>query len=130
MRCNSTVHGHVSINGVGEVVTSIKEWRHTGCTSATVHVLETGSLSIAPSGGGNGLVKSTGHKVTVETFGAHCIYATNNTALGTITGGSPATLDISVSIPRTGGKSGVFCGSSAPLTGSYEVTAPNPLFVS
>lgn len=71
--------------------------------------------------------------MTVEVSGFHCIYKTSSTDIGTLTGSanteSNPTLDIEATIPRTGGRSGAFCGSTAKWTGSYKVTAPNPLNV-
>ncbi len=133
IECNSTVQGSITNAGGGVPTKSVEgnltTLSFTGCTTATVHVLKNGTLKITSSGGGKGALTSTGAEVTVETFGLHCIYSTNGTPIGTVTGGSPAKLAISAEIPRTGGKSGAFCGSTAPWTGSYNVTSPNPLFV-
>ncbi len=123
----------------------------TGCTrAAVVTVLAKGTLEIHtdpadPVGSegktGNGTLTSTGTEVTVEQSGFHCIFKTKETDIGTLTGASTATvenanhelvfthmatLDISATIPRTGGRSGAFCGSSAPWTGSYTVTSAGP----
>lgn len=78
----------------------------------------------------NGTLTSTGAKVTVTFAGFHCIFTTNETDLGTLTGSSStasktATLDIIAEIPRTGGTSGIFCGTKAKWTGSYTVTDPH-----
>jgi hypothetical protein len=111
---------------------SIEGLSFTEC-NAKVVVLANGSLSIASSGGSNGTLFGTGNEVTVEYLGFHCIFKTNNTSLGTLTGstttGGAATLDISANIPRTGGRSGAFCGTAAAWTGSYAVSTPNPLNV-
>ena len=109
---------------------TIEALTFTNC-NATVTVLKKGTLEIHTSGEGannNGTLTSSGAEVTVS-FGFHCIFSTNNTSIGTLTGGSPATLDIEAEIPRTGGTSGAFCGSSAEWTGAYEVTAPSTLNV-
>jgi hypothetical protein len=135
----STVAGKVTNAGgkTGEEVThtvsgSIETLTFSSC-NATVTVLKKGTLEIHSLGNGNGTLTSSGAEVTVQFFGTHCIFATNNTDLGTVTGssttGKTATLDISATIPRTGGSSGVFCGSTAAWTGAYEVTAPDPLFI-
>jgi hypothetical protein len=66
----------------------------------------------------------------VETtrFGISCRYSTNNTTIGTLTSGSPATVDLAANIPFHSGS--VFCGSGATtLTGSYKLTSPSSLFV-
>jgi hypothetical protein len=99
--------------------------------NATYTPLLKGTLSIASTGGGNATLSSTGTEWTTVFLGFHCIYKTNNTKLGTLTGssttGGNATLDIEATIPRTGGSSGAFCGSTAQLTGSYKFTTPNPM---
>jgi hypothetical protein len=99
--------------------------------NGTTAVLEKGTLSITWSSGNNGTLSSTGTKLTTELFGTHCIFSTNNTSLGTITGSATtkgnATLDIEATIPRTSGTSGVFCGSTAQWTGAYKFTSPGTL---
>ena len=136
IECNSTVEGPTSNTGSGtETVSgSISALTFTGCTnSAVVTVLQKGSLEIHATSSSNGTLTSTNTEVTVEQSGFHCIFKTNATDIGTLTGsattGGNATLDISASIPRSGGRSGVFCGSSAPWTGSYKVTSPTSLNV-
>ncbi len=101
--------------------------------NATVTVLNNGTLSITGTGSNNGTLRGTGTEVTVEFVGTHCIFKTNNTTLGTVTGssttGRTATLDISATVPRTGGRSGAFCGSTAKWEGSYTVLSPDTLNV-
>ena len=97
--------------------------------NATVHVLAKGGFAIAGIGDSNGSLIWTGAKWTVEFLGFHCIFSTNNTKIGTITGGSPATLDVEATIPRTGGRSGIFCGSTAIWTGAYKIGNPPSLLV-
>lgn len=138
IQCNSAVSGKTSNTGGAETVEgSISTLDFTNCTNATVDVLKNGTLEIHTAGStanGNGTLTSTGAEVTVEYLGTHCIFTTKETDLGTVTGSANtangrATLDISARIPRTSGRSGVFCGESAPWTGSYEVTAPTTLNV-
>jgi hypothetical protein len=141
----SNVAGKVTNAGGSSttVVGEIETLTFSSC-NATVTVLKKGTLEIhttfestdgtshqKTNSDGNGTLTSSGAEVTVQFFGTHCIFATNNTDLGTVTGsantGGNATLDISATIPRTGGSSGVFCGSTAAWTGAYKVTAPSPL---
>jgi hypothetical protein len=133
----STVSGKVSnAGGATETVSgNIEALTFTEC-NATVTVVQKGSLEIhtrETSATGNGTLTSTGSEVTVEFIGTHCIFKTNGTDIGTLTGstatGGNATLDIEATIPRTGGRSGVFCGSTAQWTGSYKVTNPSDLGV-
>ncbi|HEX5525726.1 MAG TPA: hypothetical protein VFX44_00845 [Solirubrobacterales bacterium] len=112
------------------VSASIETLSFSEC-NATVTVLAKGSLSFEGTGSNNGALRSTGTEVTVEFIGTHCIFRTSNTSIGTVTGsantGGNATLDISATIPRTGGRSGAFCGSTAAWTGSYKFTSPSTL---
>jgi hypothetical protein len=131
----STVEGKLSNPGTATTTASgaISVLTFKSC-NATVTVIKTGSLEIhtrTASSDNNGTLTSTGAEVTVEFIGTHCIFATNGTDLGTVTGAATtkknATLDIEATIPRTGGRSGIFCGSTAQWTGSYEVTTPSGL---
>jgi hypothetical protein len=77
----------------------------------------------------NGTVTTTGTEVTIGFVGFHCIFTTSETDFGhltgsTTTGGTP-TFDLAASMPRTGGRSGVFCGSTAQVTGDYKITEPD-----
>lgn len=133
----STVEGTTgNTGGASETVSgNLSTLTFTEC-NATVTVLKKGSLEIHTSGesaNGNGTLTSSGTEVTVLFSGFHCIFSTSNTDLGTITGSQVtednATLDIAATIPRTGGSSGVFCGTTAQWTGSYKVTNPSTLIV-
>ncbi len=133
----STVSGKTTNTGSAtETVSgSIEGLTFTEC-NATVTVLQKGSLEIhtrEANATANGTLTSTGTEVTVEFIGTHCIFKTSSTDLGTLTGTgvveTNATLDIEATIPRTGGRSGAFCGSTAQWTGSYKITNPSDLGV-
>ena len=107
-----------------------------GVCNCEVKVLKKGTLSITWISGSNGTLKSSGAEVTASCssiFGnVHCIYATNGTDLGTLTGSgttkSTATMDIaSADIPRlpTSG----LCDESANWDAKYEVNSPDELNV-
>lgn len=115
--------------GAGVNVTGTVETLSFSECNSTVTVLNKGTGSLSSSGGSNGTLTSSGTEVTMVFAGFHCVFKTNNTSLGTVTGGTNATLDVSATIPRTGGSSGVFCGSTAAFTGSYKGSAPSPLNV-
>ena len=139
IECNSTVEG--TVTDAGSSTTTVKGTitvlTFTPCTNgAVVTVLKKGTLEIhtASSGGGTGTVTSIGAEVTVQAFGFHCIFGTGaGVDIGTVTTNTTtpgdATLDIAATIPRTGGSSGVFCGSTAQWTGSYTSTKPTTLVV-
>jgi hypothetical protein len=122
--------------GASETVNAtVEALTFTGC-SATVTVLAKGTLEIHTQEGSannNGSITSTGAEVTIEKAGVHCIYKTSSTKIGTLTGsattGKTATYDIAATVPRTGGKAGVFCGSTGEWKGSYKVTTPDVLNV-
>jgi hypothetical protein len=80
---------------------------------------------------GWGTLTSSGLEITI-TFPSpvtlDCIYTTNNTDIGTVTGststGGAAVIGVSgKKLTRTGGS--FFCGSSVELTGSYTFISPN-----
>ena len=77
----------------------------------------------------NGTVTTTGTEVTVGFAGFHCIFTTKETDFGHLTGssttGGTPTFDLAASMPRTGGRSGAFCGSTAQVTGDYKLTEPD-----
>ena len=139
VECASTVQGKANTGGASETVSgSIEALTFTPCTqNVVVTVLKKGSLEIhtdamdAETGltPRNGTLTSTGTEVTIELFGFHCIFTTSNTDIGTVTGstatGATATFDIAATIPRTGGRSGAFCGSSGQWTGSYLIDTPD-----
>ena len=130
IECHSTVHGETTVTGGNGQIISIRisTLSFTSCNS-TVVVLVNGELEIIGTGSNNGELRSSGTRVTIEKSGFHCIFETSNTKIGTVTGssttGSTSSLDISANIPRVGGRSGAFCGSSAPWTGSYSIDSPD-----
>jgi hypothetical protein len=138
----STVHGKTETTGSSTTTVSGKltselnaegdpkglTW--SGCTVPTT-TLAAGSLEIHwISGTDNGTLTASGAEVTVNTgfFGA-CVYGTGTGKdLGTLLGGSPATLAISTNVTLTKNESGL-CPSETKWTATYEVTTPKPLFV-
>ena len=131
IECPSTVHGHIEVHGAGKTVSGkITTLTFGPCTDEWhVTVVSAGSLSVhGVTGTENGDVFSTGATVEATRFGLTCRYTTNNTTIGTLTGGSPATLDINASIPFHSGS--IFCGSGATAwTGAYKVTTPSSLYI-
>jgi hypothetical protein len=138
IECNkSTVNGKTTTAGGSTTTVSgnIEALTFTEC-NATVTVLTKGTLEIHTqnsTANNNGTLTSSGTEVTVEFFGTHCIFKTSGTDIGTLTGsgttGGNATFDIAATIPRTGGRSGAFCGSTAQWTGNYKITNPSVLNV-
>ncbi|HEX5527279.1 MAG TPA: fibronectin type III domain-containing protein [Solirubrobacterales bacterium] len=133
----SAIGGRVTNAGSStETASELVEGINFKRCNATVSILNTGSLEYhtrETNANNNGTLTSSGLELTTEVFGTHCIFKTSNTDIGTVTGsvntGAGATLDISGNIPRTGGRSGVFCGSTVPWTGSYLVVCPSAMNV-
>jgi hypothetical protein len=119
-------HGHRTVEEVTrtDVFGKLSSLSFTGCTNSWhVTVTANGSLSVNWSEGHNGKATSSGTKVTTTRFGVVCNYETNNTPIGTVTGGATATLDIEASIPLAEGSSS-FCGSgNAKWEGNYVTTS-------
>jgi hypothetical protein len=116
------VHGTTS-NETGAVTGSISSLTWENC-SQTTHTISNGSLSISTSG----VVTGKNNSVTLGIFGTSCTYGTGEgTTLGTLTSGSPATLKINATIPRTAG--GFLCPSTGVWEAEYVVTSPHALYV-
>ena len=126
IECSSTVEGKVESHGAGVTAKgNITTLNFTGCTNSW-HVTATvnGSLEVHYTSGHNGLLTSNGAKVDTTRLGVTCVYETKNTSIGTVTGGAPAKLAISASIPINSTESSGLCGSgNAAWSGSYETTS-------
>ncbi|HEU4739665.1 MAG TPA: hypothetical protein VFS54_11395 [Solirubrobacterales bacterium] len=125
IECASTSEGKVETHGAGVPASGkLSSLSFTGCTNSWhVTVTAPGTLSVTWSSGHNGTAVSNEAKVTTTRLGVTCNYETKNTAIGTVTGGATATLDISASIPIAAGSSGL-CGSgNAKWSGSYVTTS-------
>lgn len=95
----------------------------SGC-STTVDQLASGTWEIhhIPDTD-NGLLTSSGTETTIQFLGVSCIFKTSNTPVGTITGGTPATIDVNSTIPLSGG--GFLCPANAIGSGAYRFTSPS-----
>ncbi|MDQ3725056.1 MAG: hypothetical protein M3335_04055 [Actinomycetota bacterium] len=100
----------------------------SGCEKHTT-TLSTGKLVIHYSEKDNGTLTASGTEVTINgIFGTSCVYgAGEGLNLGTVVGGSPATIAINTIVPRISG--GFLCPAEARWTASYELTSPKPLYI-
>ncbi|HEU4739356.1 MAG TPA: hypothetical protein VFS54_09795 [Solirubrobacterales bacterium] len=131
INCAWSFEGKVEAHGVESVAQAkLSSLSLTGCTNSW-HVTATspGELAIEWTSGYNGTVTTTGMKIDATRLGVTCAYESSATKLGTITGGSPATIDIEASLPIGKGSSALCGESSAKLEGSYKLTSPEALFV-
>ncbi|HEU4738061.1 MAG TPA: hypothetical protein VFS54_03140 [Solirubrobacterales bacterium] len=123
--CSSTVTGTVTTHEAGKPVTGhISELLFTGCTNSWhVTTVTAGHLTFEAS---NGELKSSSARVETTRLGVKCFYETaaGGTKVGTVTGGSPATLHIEASIPLGTGSSGLCGTGNAKWEGNYVTTHP------
>ena len=97
-------------------------------TNNSVAVKKNGALEYHTTTIGSATITWSGGEVTAElSFGFSCTFTTSNTDIGTITGGTPATIDVSYKVPRTGDS--FLCGTTGEWTGSYKVVSPSTLLV-
>jgi hypothetical protein len=76
----------------------------------------------------NGTVTSKEAEVTVNIGGISCTYGSQTgTDIGTLTGGSPAKIDINAVVNKVAG--GFACPSTAIWEANYTVTEPKSLYV-
>jgi hypothetical protein len=103
-----------------------------GKCNCEVKIIKAGTLEIGwIPGSGNGVVTSSGLEETLNCatiFGnVHCIYVTNETELGTLTGGNPGTLDVTAEVRRSTTSS--LCDEKAVWHAKYKIESPKPLYV-
>lgn len=106
----------------------VKSLTFGGCNHTT-NVLAGGTLEVhAIAGTDNGTVTSKEAKVTVSILGVSCTYGSGGGIdIGTLTGGTMATMDINTVVNRVEGS--FLCPTTAVWEGSYTVTEPEPLYV-
>ncbi|HEX5526489.1 MAG TPA: hypothetical protein VFX44_04725 [Solirubrobacterales bacterium] len=123
-----SIKGEVTSPGSEEAnVSGVVKTLSLATCNATVTVLKSGTFKVESPKEGNGTLKLEGFETTVEVFGFHCIFS--GSASFSLKGGEMASLLGTSLIKRTGGRSGVFCGSEASWTAEYTVTSPAPLYV-
>lgn len=135
LECEAEGTAAVEKHGVGSTVSGkVTSLKFSNCGNATLHVKKTGTVEIHSEGSGNGSLTSSGAEVETTTESAFgkmsCIYTTNNTYLGVLTGNTSGNAMFDTAggtIPRTGGSA--LCGGTATLTGVWNITSPSTLSV-
>lgn len=129
IQCEWAFEGTVNKDGAGGAKIPLSSLSTSGCTESWhATTVAAGELDIDLTSGYNGVVTWTGGTVEMTRLGTICRYRTENTKLGTLTGGSPATIHLEVNLPFHSGNA--LCGTEAyPLTGSLKVTSPGSLYV-
>jgi len=129
LECASTASGPITSDGVGTPVRgSISTLDFTNCTNEWHVTTVAGGTLAANNEGATTTVTSSGATVEMTRAGINCRYKTENTKVGTLAGGTTATMTISAAIPFHSGS--FLCGSGATTwTGSYVVTTPDTLFI-
>lgn len=121
---SSTVSGTLETAGSSTTTpkSNLTTLTFSGC-STTVDVLAAGTGEPHwTAGTDNGVMTTSGTRVTVNFLGVSCIFKTAATAVGTLTGGNPGTLDLNGTIPEETRNFG--CPSSGILSGTYIATEP------
>jgi hypothetical protein len=124
----STVKGTQENNGSSTepIKSTLTSLTFGGCTRPTTVISPgTGSLQWIP-GTDNGTLFTSGTTVVIHEipgFGT-CTFKTENTKMGTVTGGNPGTLDLSATIPTV--TSGCPSGT---LSGKYKATSPSAAWI-
>lgn len=128
----STISGKTTNEGgAGAVTGTISSVTWKGCTSGlgacTASALNTPWSAEVTGSGGNGTMSISGAGGKFTCGGTTCEYAASKASVS-VSGGNPATIKASsISFTKTGG--GFLCSSTASWSGTYEATAPKPLFI-
>lgn len=122
----SEVNGSIAESTATSAAGPITTLSYGGCNAEAVTTLANGSLSINDAGE----VTAKENEVTVRKIGVSCIYGggAGGTVVGTLTGGTTATLTISAELPKQAGSGGL-CAAKAAWSGKYKVTSPDTLLV-
>lgn len=127
---HSAIDGDITSQSAGNPVAGhVDNLSFTEC-NYTVEVRKAGTLSLQVTGTNTATLTSNGVEVTVVTHGlfgtVHCIYTTENTVIGTVTGGTAPTFHAtSPSLPQVA--TDIFCGDHATWSGDYKITSPHEL---
>lgn len=98
------------------------------CTPPGVTTIKGGTLEVHWTAGDNGTVTSKEAEVTVNIGGVSCTYGSGTgITVGTLTGGSPAKMDINAVVNKVAGS--FACPTTAIWEATYIVTEPKTLFV-
>lgn len=128
----STISGKTtSDGGAGAVTGSISSVTWKNCTSGlgacTASALNTPWSAEVTGSGGNGTMTISGAGGKFTCGGTTCEYSSSKASVS-VSGGNPATIKASnISFSKIGG--GFLCSSTASWSGTYEATAPKPLFI-
>jgi len=128
----STISGKTtSEGGVGAVTGEITSVTWKNCTSGlgacTASALNTPWPAEVSGSGGSGTMTISGAGGKFTCGGTTCEYSSSKASVS-VSGGNPATIKASsISFSKIGG--GFLCSSTASWSGTYEATAPKPLFI-
>lgn len=117
--------------GAGKAITgALAKLAFTECSVATA-VLELGSFSIQYKAIENktaAILSFAGTRITISAFGlVSCTYGAGaGTTIGTMTGGEPGKIGVAAVLNKVAG--GFLCPATVKWAGSYEVTAPYPVY--
>jgi len=122
----STISGTIESNTETEATGAISTLDFGGPCTLSTTTTSVGSWTILPSGE----VKLIGSEVTISAQGTTCVYgggASPGTKIGTLTGGTTATLPVKAQLPKISG--GFACADPAEWTGKYSITTPDTLLL-
>lgn len=125
IECDTTSGGTVETHGSGLTAeVALTSLPLTGCTNSWHFTTEKpGVLKIHWTSAHNGAVTWSGALIKSTRFLVPCNYETNETKLGTLTGGNPATLHIEASIPVAAGSSPLCGEANAKWEGGLVTTS-------
>jgi hypothetical protein len=126
---DSTFRGTVVVNNSTHAEVVLSSLTYSNCTQ-DANVITPGRLTIDDKG--TVFIKERREETMVTSLGITCFYGaeTGSIDIGTLTGGTTATLDVSTTeLQREAGSNTTFCASKGTLTGSYWITTPDTLLI-
>jgi hypothetical protein len=131
IECAASAQSQIESHGAGVPAKgNLTSLTFTNCTNSWhVTTVTAGSSSINHTSGYNGTLSSGAATIEATRFGILCRYATGGgTSIGTITSGSPATVDLAAAIPFHSGSA--LCGEgTTTLTGTLKGSTSTGMFI-
>lgn len=132
IKCNSTVSGKIETTTTPEGKVEAANLGWSGCEGGTATTATGGTIQIHWDAEHNGKVTFKGFVVKVVQAGIPCFYSTGEGIEGTLTGGEPAIIHITTTVPVIHTEvhnSSAFCPVNAVWHATYKVTSPKRLYV-
>lgn len=131
LECSVAIEGLIESHGSGTTAKGTGTGFTIGPCTNSWHktTITSGIVEAHWTSGYNGTITSSGATIVSTRLGVTCTFATNSTDIGTVTGGSPATLHLAAQIPIHSGSSALCGTGTLKLSGTGKATSPATVYL-